>query len=135
MMSDNSVTKPDDDADRDQLLEAVIADYIRADETGLAPDRREILERHPELADELRQFFGQRDRMNQMVEPIRGFGDALAQAVRPGQKLNYVGNYELLTEIARGGMGVVYKARQTTLGRIVAVKMIVSGRLVTEQDN
>ena len=133
-MSEDSVTTPDDDADRDQQLEAVIADYIRACESGLSPDRREILERHPEQADELRQFFGQRDRMNQMAEPIRGFGDALALAVGPGQQLNYVGNYELLEEIARGGMGVVYKARQTTLGRIVAVKMIVSGRLATEQD-
>ena len=133
-MSEDSVTTPDDDADRDQQLEAVIADYIRACESGLSPDRREILERHPEHADELRQFFGQRDRMNQMAEPIRGFGDALAQAVGPGQQLSYVGNYELLEEIARGGMGVVYKARQTTLGRIVAVKMIVSGRLATEQD-
>ncbi len=133
-MSEDSVTTPDDDADRDQQLEAVIADYIRACETGLAPDRREILERHPELADELRQFFGQRDRMNQMVEPMRGFGEAVALAVGPGQKLNYVGNYELLEEIARGGMGVVYKARQTTLGRIVAVKMIVSGRLATDDD-
>ena len=131
---ENSMTPPDDDADRDQQLEAVIADYIRACESGTSPNRREILERHPELADELRQFFGQRDRMNQMAEPIRGFGDALAQAVGPGRQLNYVGNYELLEEIARGGMGVVYKARQTTLGRIVAVKMIVSGRLATEQD-
>ncbi len=133
-MSENSGPKSDDDANREQEMEAVIADYIRACETGLAPDRREILERHPELADELRQFFGQRDRMNQMAEPIRGFGDALAQGVGPGQQLSYVGNYELLEEIARGGMGVVYKARQTTLGRIVAVKMIVSGRLATEQD-
>ncbi len=133
-MSENNAPQPDNSEERDQRLEAVIADYIRACETGSVPNRGEILKRYPEFADELRQFFGQHDRMNQIAAPIRGFGDALAEAVGPGQQLSYVGNYELLEEIARGGMGVVYKARQTTLGRIVAVKMIVSGRLASEQD-
>jgi WD40 repeat protein/tetratricopeptide (TPR) repeat protein len=133
-------------SDKDRRLEEVLHAYLQAVDAGRPPDRDELLRQHPDLAAELIAFFASQDEVAQlargMAEPVTPappadaptLGLAEVPVPTPGTLLRYFGDYELLEEIARGGMGVVFKARQISLNRVVALKMILVGPLAEAQD-
>lgn len=134
-------------------FDRVIADYLDAVARGDALDREALLAANPDCAEELRQFLEDHDRAMEVAGPWRimeagqADGDQRTATLQvnaspDGQQasangetgLGRLGDYELLSEIARGGMGVVYKARQVSLNRLVAVKMILPGRLASPEE-
>jgi tRNA A-37 threonylcarbamoyl transferase component Bud32 len=139
---------PGDAADTDPRVQAILHDYLLALDEGRAPDRQEILQRHPDLAAELQAVFTDQDRLDQLAQSLRPAPPGAAGAAEPPTlppdgtatpdgtpaTVRYFGDYELLEEIARGGMGVVYKARQVSLNRTVALKMILAGQLASAAD-
>jgi WD40 repeat protein/tetratricopeptide (TPR) repeat protein/tRNA A-37 threonylcarbamoyl transferase component Bud32 len=132
--------------DREQRLNEVVTAYLKAQEAGQAPERTEWLACHPDLAADLADFLSAHAQLDRLVAPLRiqppqTPGEAITIAPEQGPmpvhslgSIRYFGDYELLEEIARGGMGVVYKARQVSLNRRVALKMILAGQLASAAD-
>jgi WD40 repeat protein/tRNA A-37 threonylcarbamoyl transferase component Bud32 len=112
-------------------LDEIIAAYLRVAQANAAPNKDELIARYPSFATELEEFFADQERFQRVAEPVRVAVTGMPLA---GAKVPYFGDYELLEEIARGGMGVVYRARQVSLNRTVALKMILAGQLASPRD-
>jgi serine/threonine protein kinase len=130
------------EAERERRLNDILLAYVEAVEAGHVPDRRQLLALYPEFATELSEFFDGRDQVEVMSAPLRDFSKsgmirAALEIVKDappdkstsspfGQtpELGQLGDYQLIREVGRGGMGIVYEAHQISLNRRVALKVL-----------
>lgn len=111
------------DDDSGEELERILAEYVERTERGEGVDPADYLRRYPQHADELQSFFRNHHWLGESPSP--------PSSSLCGQE---IGPYRIESEIARGGMGVVYRARQAGLDRDVAIKLISSGVLASDEE-
>jgi serine/threonine protein kinase len=117
-----------DGRNADQLAEdprviEVVDEYLRELDAGRQPDRASYVNRYPELADIVQQCLEGLDLVRSGLAPSP-VQDASDRAEQPGRLASPLGDFQIVREIAQGGMGVVYEAVQLSLGRRVALKVL-----------
>lgn len=122
--------------DNEERLATLLADLTDQAMRGETVDLDVACRAHPDLAGELRELWGA-----VLVAEVAGSHASELTSPFMNDSPSGVldlpcrfGDYELLEELGRGGMGVVYRARQISLNRIVAIKMILRGDLASSSD-
>lgn len=120
----------DQNAERDPL-ELLAAEYMQRLRQGQCPSVDEYASTHPELAEEIRELFptiALTERLKSQQTRSCSGRVALGAA-----QLDRLGDFRILREIGRGGMGVVFEAEQESLARRVAVKVLPRQVLLDEK--
>jgi WD40 repeat protein/serine/threonine protein kinase len=113
---------PASSPDRDELLDQLAQEYAERFRRGEQPGLEEYADRYPQLAQDIRELFPALLEMERAKEAHDSATEPAIRRVVP--PLQQVGDYRIVREVGRGGMGVVYEAEQVSLGRRVALKVL-----------
>ncbi len=131
--SDKTTVAVPADGPRAERLAATLDRYMRELESGgIPPDVEALVAEHPDLGDELRAYVDSLKVLHQMTAGLRPT-PAPAPAGSADATTKRLGDYEILREIGRGGMGIVYEARQISLNRHVALKVLPFAAMMDEK--
>ncbi|HUT92259.1 MAG TPA: serine/threonine-protein kinase [Thermoguttaceae bacterium] len=105
-----------------QRLMDILETYLAEQEHGLLPDADQLIARHPDLAEPLKAYLSSLDFLHRATLGFRPSGSTPPTPSEFSEKR--LGDYAILGEIGRGGMGIVCEARQISLDRRVALKLL-----------